>query len=151
MRIHSSILAATLALSLTVGAVGCSSDDSADTTTTAPTTTAVTTTTAAEGTVIDSPGPVQLGVGETATLVLEANPTTGYQWEPAAAPDSAVVTIVSDTYVAPDSTAMGAAGSQRIVIKGVAAGTTTLELRYVRPWETDVAPAETASYDITVA
>lgn len=146
------VLLGALALTLVAMTAGCSSDDTAASTTTtaAPTKDASTTTTAAEGTVIDSPGPVDLAVGESATLVLEANPTTGYQWEPSVEPDAAVISIVSDTYVAPDSAAMGAAGSQRIVIKGVAAGTTTLELRYVRPWEADQAPAETASYDITV-
>lgn len=130
--------------------VGCSSDDSSsdDSTTT---TAAKTTTTAAEGTVIDQPGPVSLKVGETATIVLEANPTTGYQWEPAVEPDAAVVRIVSDNYEAPDSDAMGAAGSQRIVIEGVAAGTTELELKYIRPWEPDATPAETATYQVTVA
>jgi inhibitor of cysteine peptidase len=140
-------VAAVAALAL-LGA--CSSDDSSsgDATTT---TAAATSTTASEGTVITSPGPVELAVGERATLELEANPTTGYQWEPSAEPDAAVVTIVSDTYVAGGSDAMGAGGTQRIVVEGVAAGTTTLELRYVRPWESDTPPAETASYQITVS
>ena len=79
-----------------------------------------------------------------ATLVLDANPTTGYQWEPATEPDAAVMKIVSDTYEAGGSDAMGAGGTQRIVIEGVAAGTATLELRYVRPWEADAPPAELA-------
>jgi inhibitor of cysteine peptidase len=129
---------------------GCSSDDdtSSDTSTT---TSAVTSTTASEGTVITSPGAVELSVGERATLELEANPTTGYQWEPSAEPDAAVVKVVSDTYVAGDSGAMGAPGTQRIIIEGVAAGSTTMELRYVRPWESDAPPAETASFQITVA
>ena len=128
----------------------CSSDDdsSGDTTTT---TASATSTTATEGTVITSPGAVDLAVGERATLELEANPTTGYQWEPSAEPDAAVVKVVSDTYVAGGSDAMGAGGTQRIVVEGVAAGTTTLELRYVRPWESDTPPAETASYQITVS
>ena len=127
----------------------CSSDDSSSGD--ATTTTAATSTTASEGTVITSPGTVELAVGERATLELEANPTTGYQWEPSAEPDAAVVTIVSDTYVAGGSDAMGAGGTQRIVVEGVAAGSTTLELRYVRPWESDTPPAETASYQITVS
>ena len=145
MKIALQTLASAVAALALLGA--CSSEDSGSTTTT----TVATTTTAGEGTVIDTPGPVELGVGERATLVLDANPTTGYQWEPASEPDAAVMKIVSDTYEAGGSDAMGAGGTQRIVIEGVAAGTATLELRYVRPWETDVAPAETASYDITVA
>lgn len=126
----------------------CSSDDTSSDTST--TTSTATSTTASEGTVITSPGAVELSVGERSTLELEANPTTGYQWEPSAEPDAAVVKIVSDTYVAGDSGAMGAPGTQRIVIEGVAAGSTTMELRYVRPWESDAPPAETASYQITV-
>lgn len=145
-------IAGALAVATLVGA-GCSSDDSSDGTTTTvavTTTVAESTTTVPEGTVIDEPGPVELAVGASATLELEANPTTGYQWEPSSEPDAAVIKIVSDTYVAGGSDAMGAGGTQRIVIEGVAAGTTTLALRYVRPWETDVAPAETASYEVTV-
>jgi inhibitor of cysteine peptidase len=135
---------------LLVGA--CSSDDSANTDTSSTSTTAAEeTTTTVEGTVIDEPGPVSLAVGEQVTLELQANPTTGYQWEPSAEPDASVITIVSDTYVAGGSDAMGAGGTQRIVIEGKAAGTTTLALRYVRPWETDAAPADTASYEITVS
>lgn len=144
------LLAAAGATAALLVAVGCSSDDSSsdDTTTTSA---EKTTTTATEGTVIDQPGPVSLKVGETVTIVLDANPTTGYQWEPAVEPDASVVRIVSDNYEAPASDAMGAGGTQRLVIEGVAAGTTELELKYIRPWEPDAAPAETASYQVTVA
>lgn len=136
--------------------LSCSSEDDATTTTTtgssaSPSSTTVDDDAADGGTVIDSPGPVDLAVGGRATLVLDANPTTGYQWEPSAAPDDTVVRIVEDTYVAGSSGAMGAGGSQRIVVEGVAAGTTTLELRYVRPWEPDADPAETVSFPVTVS
>ncbi len=149
------------ALLVTVGVVvtGCSSggddaaEDSGAATTISSTTTIASTTTAgdAAGEVITTPGPVELGVGGRATLELEANPTTGYQWELSAEPDAAIVTVISDTYVAGGSDAVGAGGTQRMVIEGVAAGTTTLALRYVRPWESDVDPTDTATYDITVS
>ena len=145
---------ATAALAMAViGVAACSSSDSESTTTTtaAP---ASTTTTAAQdgGDIVTEPGPVSLGVGDRATLELEANPTTGYQWELATEPDSSIVAVVSDTYTAAtnDTGMVGAGGTQVIVIEGVAAGSTTLELRYVRPWETDGAAAQTASFDITV-
>jgi inhibitor of cysteine peptidase len=143
------VAASAVAALALLGACSSSDDSSGDTSST--TTTSSTSTTASEGTVITSPGAVELAVGERATLELEANPTTGYQWEPSAEPDAAVVKVVSDTYVAGGSDAMGAGGTQRIVVEGVAAGTTTLELRYVRPWESDTPPAETASYQITVS
>jgi inhibitor of cysteine peptidase len=96
-------------------------------------------------------GPVKLAVGERATIELEANPSTGYQWEPTTEPDTAVVRVVSDTYTAGPTDRVGAAGTQKIVVEGVAAGTTTFTLGYVRPWETDTPPAETASFEITVS
>jgi hypothetical protein len=37
-----------------------------------------------------------------------------------------------------------------MVFEGVTAGTTTLSLSYVRPWETGVEPAETAEFPVTV-
>jgi inhibitor of cysteine peptidase len=142
--------AATALVALTALAA-CSSSDSEGATTT--TEASSSTTTAQDGgDIVTEPGPVSLGVGDRATLELEANPTTGYQWELATEPDAAVVSVVSDTYTASttDSGMVGAGGTQRIVIQGVAAGSTTLELRYVRPWETDGAAAQTASFDITV-
>ncbi len=97
------------------------------------------------------PGPVQVGVGQQVTLELQSNPTTGYSWELTSAPDTAVVRIVSDTYVPPAQQIPGAGGSQRIVVEGVAAGEMTLEFGYRRPWETDVPPTETADFQVTVS
>lgn len=141
-----------LAAMSTVVLLGCSSDSSDGSSTTTSAADDSTTTSAApdDGPVVTEPGPVELEVGGRATLELSANQTTGYQWELAAEPDGAVVTVVSDTYVAAESDAMGAGGMQRVVVEGVAAGTTTLELRYVRPWETDAEPADTATYQLTV-
>jgi inhibitor of cysteine peptidase len=133
--------------------LGCSSDSSSDSTTSTTADDSATTTTEAssdDGPVVTEPGPVSLEVGGRVTLELAANPTTGYQWELAAEPDTSIVTIVSDTFVAPDSSAMGAGGTQRMVVEGVAAGTASIELRYVRPWETDAEPAETATFELTV-
>lgn len=142
----------TIAALSAVALLGCSSDSSSDTTSTTEPERSTTTTEASsdDGPVVTEPGPVSLDVGGRATLELTANPTTGYQWELAAEPDTSIVTIVSDTYVAPDSSAMGAGGTQRMVVEGVAPGTTSIDLRYVRPWETDAEPAETATFELTV-
>lgn len=148
------ILAAAL-LPLVVVAAGCSSDSSDDAAaaSTTTTTTATTTTAGDGGTVYTASGPIALAVGEQATIELAANATTGYTWELAADPDANIVAIVSDTYTATpvDSGVVGSGGSQRVVIRGVAAGTATIELRYVRPWESDQSGAETASFPVTVS
>lgn len=136
-----------------VAGAACSSDSSDEGSKDASSTTAAeksTTTTAADGEVITAAGPIELSVDGRATIRLDANPTTGYQWEPVAAPDESVIRVVSDHYRADDSNVVGSGGTQEIVLEGTGAGTTTFELQYVRPWETGVAPAETASFAVTV-
>lgn len=143
------LVAIALCLPVAALAVGCSSSSDSTTTTTAaagPSTTA-----AGGGVTITEPGPVSLKPGEQATIILDSNPTTGYSWELTSAPDTAVVRIVSDTYVPPAQQIPGAGGKQEIRIEGVAAGTATLEFGYRRPWETDVPPSETASFPVTVS
>ena len=138
---------------LTLSAVACSSDSEGSSKDSTTSTTASTTTSSSvpEGQVVTESGPITLAVGETATIRLEANPTTGYQWEPAGAPDEAVIRVVSDRYEAEATEVVGSGGTQEIVIEGTGAGTTTFELRYVRPWEEGGTPAETATFDITVS
>lgn len=102
------------------------------------------------GDVVTEPGPIRLSVGEEVTIRLESNRTTGYQWTAVTEPDAAVATVVSTSYRPGDSDAVGAGGTQDFVVRGVAAGTTTLELGYSRPWEEGTPPAQTASFPITV-
>ena len=138
---------------LALSAAACSSDSegSSKDATTSTTASSSTSSSVPEGQVVTESGPIALAVGETATIRLEANPTTGYQWEPASAPDESVIRVVSDRYEAEATEVVGSGGTQEIVIEGTGAGTTTFELRYVRPWEEGGTPAETATFDITVS
>jgi predicted secreted protein len=132
--------------------VACSDDDSGSAATTSTSTTASTSTSGGEdGRVITAPGPIELAVGERATIELVGNATTGYSWTVDQQPDAAVVTVESDRYVGPgDGAAVGQGGHQQVVIQGVAPGTTTLGMAYARPWEEGTPPAQTASFAITV-
>jgi inhibitor of cysteine peptidase len=151
-----------LCLSLLIAAVACGSgdedDDSSSTSTTeasGSTTTAdadgSTTTAPTGGTQQVSPDPsepIDLAVGATVTLDLEANPTTGYSWEITIA-DEAVVEKVGDTYEATSSGMVGSGGRQLIELEGVAAGETTVEAVYLRPFEPDQ-PAQTETWTVRV-
>jgi inhibitor of cysteine peptidase len=95
--------------------------------------------------------PIGLGVGERVTIRLDANPTTGHRWDPIDPPDAAVVRIVGDGFTGAAADRVGAGGSQEIVVEGVAPGRTELRLGYTRPWEDGVAPAATATFDISVS
>ena len=145
------------ALLLAAGAlVACADDDEAGTTT-VPERSSTTSTTAdgpasgQDGEVITASGPVELGVGERATIRLDGNVTTGYSWTIDEQPDAAVATVVSDRYVGPgEGAAAGQGGHQEVVVQGVAAGATTLGMGYARPWEEGMPPVQTATFAITV-
>jgi inhibitor of cysteine peptidase len=146
-------LSAVALVVLVVGGVAPACTEDSPDVTTATSERSSTTSTAPDGpasVTVSGSGPIALGVGQRAVIELESNATTGYRWAPTAEPDAEVITVVSDTYVAPGSQLAGAGGTQRIVVEGVAAGTTTLALGYSRPWEQDTPPARTATFDITV-
>ena len=95
--------------------------------------------------------PIDVDVDDTFTIELESNPRTGYSWELAGPLDEAIVTSLGSDHEAADGDAVGAPGTQELSFKAVGAGTTTIALQYVRPWETDVAPAETQDFSVNVS
>lgn len=91
---------------------------------------------------------VRLEVGETFHVVLEGNPTTGYQWEvvPMAKP---IVKQIGEPEFEPDSSAVGAGGQVTIDFEAVMAGQGALRLIYHRPWE-EAEPLETFQVTVVV-
>ena len=99
---------------------------------------------------------VTVRLGQTLTVNLKSNPTTGYQWELAEC-DDAVVRLVSGHFTPPSEVTersgalrVGAGGIQTFLFKGSGAGRTTLKLVYRRPWEKDVEPIQTFSVTVRV-
>jgi inhibitor of cysteine peptidase len=91
-----------------------------------------------------------VAVGQEFTVTLASNATTGYHWELAAPLDEAVVKLVNSEYRTPETSALGAPGQEIWTFQAVGQGRTVIDLKYVRPWEKDVAPVETASYEVAV-
>ena len=89
--------------------------------------------------------------GETFTIKLEANPTTGYEWS-ATISDESVVTLEKSDY-APDEAAsdvVGSGGMQTLTFKALKSGSATIDLVYQRSWE----PSEddqNIQYTVTVS
>lgn len=88
-------------------------------------------------------------IGKRFAVELAANPTTGYSWQLASDPGGAV-RLVDEDYTATGTQQPGSGGVQRFTFEGASAGSATLDFAYVRPWEKDAAPAQTASYPVTV-
>jgi len=97
----------------------------------------------------DSGGQNVLKPGQTFTLTLESNPTTGYSWEFVGLDDQDVVELVKTEYKA-DSDLIGAGGVDIMQLKAVQAGDVELKLIYHRSWEEGVEPIATFTYTVSV-
>ncbi len=82
----------------------------------------------------------EVKVGDTITLTLFSNATTGFSWdENAKIADTAVLQQTGHEYIAPKSdpskpAMAGAGGTEQWTFKALKAGTTTVHLEYGRPW-----------------
>ena len=74
----------------------------------------------------------------------------GYQWKLYDNLTEGVVKLVKSEYLAPDTKMVGAGGKEVWMFKAVEPGETTVDLEYVRPWETGVEPEVVKSYGVTV-
>jgi inhibitor of cysteine peptidase len=96
-------------------------------------------------------GEITVTNGEAFEIVVDSNPSTGFVWTVAEEPDSAVATLEDQVYEKPDSSALGAPGTERFTFKAVGTGTTTVALNYARPSDPDSSDNTTDSYTITVS
>lgn len=89
--------------------------------------------------------------GDIVTLTLASNPTTGYSWQVMEI-DAAILVQDGDPEYkqSPGSEGLvGAGGTETFRFKAVSAGTTSLNLGYMRPWES-VQPIETFEVQVVV-
>ncbi len=89
---------------------------------------------------------VEMGVGETLQVRLEANPTTGYEW---VVLEPGVLELVSQRH-RPDSNADGSGGITTLTFAPTGIGTADLVLGYLRPWEEDAEPIDTFTITVSV-
>jgi inhibitor of cysteine peptidase len=93
---------------------------------------------------------IEVAAGKMFALAVEANPTTGFQWELSQPLDETKVKLVDSFYKAPAAHRVGAAGVQLWIFKAVGKGETTISAKYIRSWEKEAAPAKTASFAVLI-
>jgi inhibitor of cysteine peptidase len=96
------------------------------------------------------PNEVESKVGDTFTIQLLANHTTGYSWRLAQPADPEILKQLSEKYEEYNSGTVGASGEEIWTFQAVAKGTTTLVFEYLRPFEKNVPPAKTSKFKITI-
>ena len=92
---------------------------------------------------------VRLGVGDTLTVLLPANITTGYGWQTTANNDALLIPGAR-TNLPAQNKRVGAAGRQRLLFTAKAPGRDRLVVAYMRPWEKNAAPARTLTLEVVV-
>jgi inhibitor of cysteine peptidase len=158
------ILMSLMVLALALGAfaaVGCGSGaDNDAVTTTVPSTDGTTT----DSTTIDAALSLAeadngkaftLNVGDTMTVTLAGNPTTGYEWTADLTDEAAALLVAAEddpAYLADtvDPNVVGSGGMYTFTFTAAAAGQVELKLKYWRSFEPDTAPVQTFTATITI-
>jgi inhibitor of cysteine peptidase len=80
---------------------------------------------------------INVTAGDSFTVTLCSNATTGFQWsESAQISDPAVVQQTDHKFVSPEAEGLvGAPGKEVWTLKALKKGTSTVSLEYYRPWE----------------
>ena len=84
---------------------------------------------------------VEVAAGDSFTVTLCSNPTTGFEWlESAQISDQTILRQMGHKFIAPEGEgdkppAPGTAGKEVWTFKALKKGTSTISLEYSRPWE----------------
>ncbi|HSC84294.1 MAG TPA: protease inhibitor I42 family protein [Pseudomonas sp.] len=95
--------------------------------------------------------PMELHSGQTLTITLPSNPTTGFRWVVADAAPGVLRSLGPEVYTTPeDAGLVGSAGQSTWRYQAYQPGQARLLMQYQRPWEVEVAPAKTIDCKISV-
>lgn len=98
-----------------------------------------------------APTPVKLQVGQSMTVMLNSNASTGYMWKLANPLPAGAPVEVSLFGAAPDDAlCCGFPVPVSLTINAVKPGRQQVRVVYARPWEKDKAPAKELIYNVTV-
>lgn len=84
----------------------------------------------------DSGSTITISIGDTVTIDLPENPTTGYSWAFSIEQESQnIISDISEKYIAPNNNLVGSGGIKEYSFKAINKGEITLTGYYRRPWE----------------
>ena len=99
---------------------------------------------------VDSGRTIKMKPDDTLKIVLDANPTTGYQWK--IMPwDTEVIEQIDKPVYKPKSEAIGSGGKLTFYFKALSTGQTPLKFIYFRAFEKDVPPVKSFKVTIVVS
>jgi len=99
----------------------------------------------------DPQQPIEAVIGEEFSIILEANPTTGYHWAIVGELDPNVVEFVKNDYTSTsDPNLVGGGGLDVWIFKAVNTGETRITLGYYPPSNDPIDPQQTTTYIVIV-
>jgi len=93
---------------------------------------------------------IQAKVGESFTITLESNATTGFSWQLAEGLDETRLKLESSKYIPAATDRVGSGGEEKWIFRALKKGSAKISLKYVRPWEKDTAPALEKTFFVKV-
>lgn len=94
--------------------------------------------------------PIVVKFNQQFKIVLDSNPTTGYQWEIKNISDNKVVRLIEANFKAPTNDKLGAQGQQVWLFNAQAIGKTQIGFAYLRSWEKDIEPVKKEVFEVEV-
>jgi inhibitor of cysteine peptidase len=98
----------------------------------------------------DNGSQVEIKVGGQITITLDGNPSTGYSWEAKDLNTTIFEQVGDPTFSSSNPGLIGSGGTLTLIFKTLKAGTVSLTLVYLRPWETGVDPIDTFAVTVNV-
>jgi len=96
------------------------------------------------------PQPIRVTPGDTFSVVLAENPSSGFRWMIAQAPDEAIAVLESEDYVPSTPMAIGSGGRKTLTFRATGRGQATLILEHRRPWDKGRDPIDRRTYALIV-
>jgi inhibitor of cysteine peptidase len=93
---------------------------------------------------------IQCRIGGAFSIVLDSNPTTGYQWRLAYSPDEGFLKFINSRYMPPKIELAGAGGKEIWSFKALSVGQKTIVFEYVRSWEKDKEPVKRMTFTVNI-
>lgn len=97
---------------------------------------------------------IDLTVGNSSSVILDGNPTTGFVWQIVSVSSDAVkaeTAVMATPMKKGEPPVCGAPAPTQVTFTGVKPGKSTVVLEYKRPWETDTPAWKTMTFTVNVA
>jgi inhibitor of cysteine peptidase len=98
----------------------------------------------------DSAKSIEIITGQEFAIELDANATTGYQWQLAKPLNKRIIELLSTEYRVSETGLVGAGGKEVWKFRAVNQGKTMISMKYIRPWEKDVPPEKNVQFRVVI-